>query len=274
MCNLVRLFKALIVTFLFVIGTVCIIGTGGDSGGGDGDGGGGGNTSAPQTYTASGTYNFNSDTGELVLTFANTDFLGCGPSVGAEDHDVESITITTMILNQGEEREMAWTRDSGTDGDITGTWDFEEDGNTWEITFNADMTVSVIGKIITCKTTWDLTFMIDLDGLDTNFTCIPGDSEGDDTREDYIIIQQTGSTFTLAMTTFGQTLNGTISNGVYTFSGSWIESDDDGDYTMNVSGSFAVVESSGQLSGSDTVSGTNDTGNFCTWDETFIGIED
>ena len=271
MCNLVKLFKTLIVTFLFIIGTVCIIGTGG-SGGGGSDDDSGGDTGAPQTYIASGTYTYNPDTGELALNTTNSDFIGCGPTVGTDVEDVESITTSVMLLNQGEENEMTWTRDSGTAGDITGVWNLEQDGSTWEIKLNADLTFSVDAKIIACKTKWNVTFTIDLDGMDTNFLCIPGEFEGDDTREELIVIQQTGSTFT--METLGQTLKGTINDGVYTFSGSWIESDDDGDYTMNVNGSFAVEKSSGQVSGSDTIRGTNDAGNFCTWDETFIGIED
>jgi hypothetical protein len=197
----------------------------------------------------------------------------CGPVVGDEFHDVESITTTAMLLNQDEEDAMTWTRDSGTAGDITGTWDFEDDGNNYNITFNADMSVSVVGKILTCTTEWDVAYTIDLDGMDTNFTCIPGDDEGDDTRDDYITIEQTGSTFTMTMDTFGQSINGTISGGKYTFAGSWIQPDDDGDYTITVNGSF-TLDSATQVSGSDTVNATNDAGNFCTWNETFIGIQD
>lgn len=70
----------------------------------------------------------------------------------------------------------------------------------------------------------------------------------------------------------GEIINGTISGGVYTFSGSWIEDDDDGDYTINISGSF-TLNSLNSLTGSDEVNGTNDEGNFCAWDETFIGTK-
>jgi len=266
-------FMRYVCVFTFVtIGMVAIVGTGGDSGG-DGDGGGGGNSNTPQTYTASGTYTYDSDTGELVLNTTKSDFLGCGPSVGLSDEDVESITTTTMLLNQGEENAMTWTRDSGTADEIEGTWDLEQEGNTWEIILNADLTFSVTGKILTCKTKWNVVYTIDLDGMDTNFTCIPGDDEGDDTRDDYITIQQTGSSFTMTMDEFGQTINGTISGGIYTFSGSWVQPDNDGDYTITVNGSF-TIDSASQVSGSDTVDATNDAGNYCTWDETFIGIED
>ncbi len=108
-------------------------------------------------------------------------------------------------------------------------------------------------------------------GIDTNFLCIPGDSEGDNTRSDTTIINQTGDD-TFTMTRLGNVINGTISGGVYTFSGSWIEPDDDGDYTVNISGSF-TLNSLDSLTGSDEFSGTNDEGNFCTWDETFTGTK-
>lgn len=266
----IKFTKVFFITLIFITGIVCIIASGGGGSGDDGDGSDG-DTSTPQSYTASGNYNYNQDTGELLLTFALSDFFGCGPVVGDEFHEVESITETALLLNQGEEDEMTWTRNSGTAGDITGTWDFEDDGNNYTITFNADMTISVVGKILTCTTEWDLVFTIDLDSIDTNFLCIPGDFEGDDTREDDIIIEQTGSTFTMA--TSGGVLNGTISGETYTFSGSWIEPDDDGAYTIKVKGSFKL-DSSTQISGSDTVSGSNDAGNFCTWDETFVGTKD
>jgi hypothetical protein len=246
--------------------------SGGGGGGGDGDDDG---DNTPQTFTASGNYTYNPDTGMLVLTFVVSEFIACGPAVGDEFEDVDSITATIM---HWVDDDLTWTRDSGTADDILGTWNYvDEDGNAYEITFNNDGTMIVVADIIDCDDidvsgTWDLTYTIDLAGMDTNFLCIPGDSEGDDTRSDTVTINQTGNnTFTINFLD-GENINGTISGGLYTFSGSWIHDEDDDNYTINISGSF-TLNTLNSLTGSDEFSGTNDEGNFCTWDETFIGTK-
>ena len=243
--------------------------SGGGGGGGDDDNNG---NNIPQTFTATGNYTYNPDTGMLVLTFVASDFIACGPSVGDEFEDVDLLTATIM---HWVDNDITWARDSGTAGEILGTWDYvDEDGNVYEITFNNDGTMTVVADIIDCDDidisgTWDLAFTIDLASIDSNFLCVPGDFVGDDTRSDTVIINQTGDN-TFTMNIDDEIINGTISGGVYTFSGSWIEEDDD--YTVNISGTFTLTSLS-SLTGSDEVNGTNDLGNFCNWEETFIGTK-
>jgi hypothetical protein len=43
---------------------------------------------------------------------------------------------------------MIWTRDSGTPGDITGTWNHIYDEGTYDITFNPDGSIEVVGEIV------------------------------------------------------------------------------------------------------------------------------
>ncbi|MBT8350929.1 MAG: hypothetical protein KJO26_06825, partial [Deltaproteobacteria bacterium] len=172
--------------------------------------------------------------------------------------------------------DITLARDSGTAGDIEGTWDWvDEDGNAYEITFNNDGSMSLVADIIDCDDIdasgiWDVTFTIDLAGMDTNFLCVPGDAEGSDTRNVTFVINQTGNTFT--MISGPTTLNGTISGGIYTFSGLWIDPDDNDSFTVNVNGSFTLTTLDSST-GSDSVRGSNPDGAFCDWDETFVGTK-
>ncbi|MEJ2183242.1 MAG: PKD domain-containing protein [Nitrospirota bacterium] len=43
--------------------------------------------------------------------------------------------------------ETSWTRDSGTDGDITGTWHQSGDGDSFHLTFNPDGTFNLVGTV-------------------------------------------------------------------------------------------------------------------------------
>ena len=117
-------FKMLAVLFCVGLVSVFVLNCssgGGGGGGGDNDDNG---NNIPQTFTASGTYTYNPDTGELVLTFTSSDFIACGPVVGVEDKDIDPITVTTM---HWIEDDMTWERDSGTAGDILGTWDWVDE---------------------------------------------------------------------------------------------------------------------------------------------------
>ena len=137
-------FKSLkIIMVLLCVGLLSILTFSCDGGGGDD-----GADNTPQTYTASGTYTYDSDTGVLAFTITNSNFTGCGPDVGDDTEDVESISETTMYW---PENNMLWERDSGTAGDITGTWDWvDEDGNAYEINIDSDGTLVVIGEIVDC----------------------------------------------------------------------------------------------------------------------------
>ena len=135
--------KLFLVLFCLSLTSILILSCSSDSGDGDDN---------PQTYFASGTYDYNSGTGVLTATFTDSDFPGCGPVVGDETHDVDSISETTMVWNDGEEDMLVWDRDSGIADDITGTWDrIDDDGNVYELTLDADGSISVIADIVECS---------------------------------------------------------------------------------------------------------------------------
>lgn len=111
-----------------------------------------GNDDNPQTYNASGTYVYDSLTGIITATFTYSEFPGCGPGVGVETYDVNSISATTMVWNEGKEDMLIWNRDSGMAGDITGTWDhINDDGNSYEQTIDVNGSINVIADIVECS---------------------------------------------------------------------------------------------------------------------------
>ena len=136
------------VMVLFCISLTSILILSCSSSSGDNDGG----NDNPQTYNASGTYVFDSGTGVLTATFTYSEFPGCGPSVCIETYDVDSITATTMVWNEGEEDMLIWERDSGIPDDITGIWDRIDDiGNTYELAIDANGSINVIADIVECS---------------------------------------------------------------------------------------------------------------------------
>jgi len=123
-------------------------------GGGDGDGGNGNGGGGAATYTASGTYTYDPGTSILTLNVTSSDFECEGPEVGTEEISVTSITSTTMIWDDEDpEGQRTWTRESGTSGDIVGTWESSngETGNSWEATFESNGSFSVVGSIVQCN---------------------------------------------------------------------------------------------------------------------------
>jgi hypothetical protein len=133
--DILRYFFLLTVIFL---GVVAIVGC-------SGGGGGGGEL---QTYSASGTYVYDINTGVLSFTFTSSDFPDCGPYEGTEIVNVDSTSETTMIWDYGD---MTWTRSSGTSGDITGSWNYtDESGNSYDAIINDNGTMSVTGEIVEC----------------------------------------------------------------------------------------------------------------------------
>ncbi len=100
----------------------------------------------PGTYTASGTYNHDSNRGILTLVITSSDFVCNGPEVGTARFLVSSMTSTAMTL---QKIDMVWTRDSGTAGDIIGAWHYTSDeGDLYDITFNSDSSFNISGQII------------------------------------------------------------------------------------------------------------------------------
>jgi hypothetical protein len=137
------------VTIFFIIGllSVFMLSCGGSSGGGDDDGDGNGGT---QSYSANGTFAYDSNSGVLTVIFETSEFPDCGPKEGVEIIIVDSITETTMVWDDGD---MTWKRDSGTSGNIVGKWNnVDSAGNSYELIFNADGTLSLEGDIVDCGT--------------------------------------------------------------------------------------------------------------------------
>ena len=102
------------------------------------------------THNASGTYTWNAGTGTFTLNTITSDFTCNGPSLGTETHVGVTITVTTMTWPNDP---MTWTRSSGTAGDIVGIWTGSDSttGNSYTLTFNANLTVSVTGVIVSCS---------------------------------------------------------------------------------------------------------------------------
>ena len=145
--GLLNILRYFLVVAVVAFGILAIIGSsGGGGGGGGGDDNGGG--VEPQSYSASGTYVYDSNTGILTFTFVSSTFPDCGPRVGVETVQVDSITETIMIWDGGD---MTWTRGSGTSDDITGTWNYtDDDGNSYNATIESNGTMSVTGEIVEC----------------------------------------------------------------------------------------------------------------------------
>jgi len=139
----IKRFMVLLCIFLTSIFTLSCCGISGDDNGDD---------DKLQTYYASGTYVYDPGTGILTATFTYSEFPGCGPVVGVETYDVDSISATTMVWNNGEEDMLVWNRDSGIAGDIIGTWDrIDDDGNAYELTIEANGSIGVIADIVECS---------------------------------------------------------------------------------------------------------------------------
>ena len=101
------------------------------------------------TLGASGTYSYNSSTKVLTVNITSSDFTEFGPPVGTMKLTILSLTSSTMQWRNEEGEIQNWTKvSSKAADDLIGTWQYiDEDGDTWEVTFNSDGTVSVYGYI-------------------------------------------------------------------------------------------------------------------------------
>lgn len=106
-------------------------------------------TVVTSTFTASGTYTWNSTTSVLTMTWISSTFPCKGPSLNEADTiaNVE-ITSTTMTWPASN---MTWSRPSGTANDIVGTWTATDSVNSYTATFNTDGTISEVGNITPCS---------------------------------------------------------------------------------------------------------------------------
>lgn len=107
-----------------------------------------------EAYTASGTYTYSSGIGPgpLALDITASDFLCDGFVVETITVPIVSLTETTLLWQDKEAATTTLTRPAGTAGDITGTWHLTDadTGSVYELTFNADGTVSLVGDISRC----------------------------------------------------------------------------------------------------------------------------
>lgn len=101
--------------------------------------------------TASGTYTL--DAGVLTATTTASEFGDCnGLSVGTTEFTVLSITSTTLILeeeDEGEVEQSIFTRESGTDGDIVGTWTLIDEDGAHTLVIEANGSFSLVGNVVT-----------------------------------------------------------------------------------------------------------------------------
>ncbi len=137
-----EIFRYICLACIFVIGIFAYVGCSGSSS----------NDEIPHgaDHTASGTYNYNSDTGTFTWNTIDSDFEGCGPDMGVQEVTISSVTDTTMIWITGPDEQIIWTRDGGTNGDIVGVWRLNDDGNTYELDLNLDGTYYLRANIIEC----------------------------------------------------------------------------------------------------------------------------
>ncbi|GFO67713.1 hypothetical protein GMLC_12920 [Geomonas limicola] len=107
--------------------------------------------SVGQPGTASGQYSYNPTTGVLDWTWSQVNFVCDGPKPGAEVKTISSLTATSMVW--ASDSTMSWTRPSGTAGSILGTWNGLDSstGNSFQLTFNSDGTMTGTGTILFCS---------------------------------------------------------------------------------------------------------------------------
>lgn len=103
-------------------------------------------------HTANGSYNYNPPSGILELDFTSSDYLyECGPSTGSQTYLVQSITATVMVMTNDDDEQEIWVRQSGTAGDIRGTWKYtSENGNTYVSQFGSNGSLTVAGNVGFC----------------------------------------------------------------------------------------------------------------------------
>ncbi len=130
-------FKSTLFLSLLLMIIMAFVGCGGSS---DDDG---------KTYTASGTYTYDSQTDILTVNTTSSDFECDGLEVGTEEFTVESITETKMVWLEKDGKTI-WTRDSGTSGEIVGTWGDMDESEPYELIFELSGNFSLTGKNVKC----------------------------------------------------------------------------------------------------------------------------
>ncbi|MDA3832705.1 MAG: hypothetical protein PF495_04850, partial [Spirochaetales bacterium] len=110
-----------------------------------------GGQGAGAEYTASGTYAYDSGAASLTLNTTSSDFVCEGPEAEVpETFTVITLTATTMVWEESDGHQMTWTRDTGTSGEIVGTWAQYDEPNSWELMVNSDSSFVVVGYIVEC----------------------------------------------------------------------------------------------------------------------------
>ena len=107
------------------------------------------------TYNATGKYVYNAQKGILFFKIKSTNFLVCGlTTLGVTPFYVTMTQATSMVLNNwdpDENYQIICTRDTGTFGDIRGTWTFTSGVNTYSMTLNSDNSFIITGNIVQCS---------------------------------------------------------------------------------------------------------------------------
>lgn len=93
----------------------------------------------PTIYTASGTYAYTASSQTLTMNWTNTN-APAGGRMGIGTGTLTNINVTSTTLQLYG---TTFTRQSGSVGDVTGTWTFiNSAGDVWEFIFNSDGTAS------------------------------------------------------------------------------------------------------------------------------------
>lgn len=105
----------------------------------------------PAIYTANGTYTYvPGSPGSLTANTTFSTFACEGFEVGTEQMAVVELTETTFTWEEPDGYRNTWTRETGTAGDLVGTWLMTHAPNAWELTINGDNTFTLTGYILDC----------------------------------------------------------------------------------------------------------------------------
>ena len=106
------------------------------------------------TYSASGSYSYNSATGNLRIDYESSGFEVFGPRAGEEQEwTVISLSDEKMTWEDRNRYQMKWRRVGMHSQEITGTWKYCDDsGLIYQATFGSDGSLFIVGGIT--ETDW------------------------------------------------------------------------------------------------------------------------
>lgn len=104
-------------------------------------------------YAAHGTYGYDDGAGTLTLEITVSSFPKCGGfAEGKHVFTVDHLDETTMILDQGTDDEMLWTRKAGDPNDLAGEWAYHDpdDKAAYVIILRADNSLTITSTDLDC----------------------------------------------------------------------------------------------------------------------------